>query len=116
MLPEGGAIEVGVEVAATRNFDASDAVDFGEGVGDFLSEEARRFFEALGQLEADGRGGFAHFEFGRTFENDLEGLPVGLRDVASEGVVEAVDERYVHGTSSFRGWLSISGAESGVKT
>ena len=57
-----------VQVAGSGNFDACNAFDFAEAVGNFLRDHARRFFQALGQLEADGRSGFAHFDFGRAIE------------------------------------------------
>jgi len=100
--PERGAVEVGVEVAGAGNFYAGDAFDLAEIVGDFLGDDARSFFEALGELEAEGRGGFTHFNFGRAIENDVHGDGVVVPDVEDQGVAKAVFKCQVHGTSTER--------------
>ena len=100
LLPEGGAVEVGVEVASPSDFDASNAFGLREGVGDLLSDDARGFLEAFGQLKADGRGGFAHFDFGRASDDDIQGDAVGLLDVAREGGAQAVGDGQIHVAST----------------
>jgi hypothetical protein len=88
-FPERGAIEIGVEVPGTGDFHTSDAFDFAKPIGDFLRDDARSFFEALRQLKADRRGGFAHFDFGRAIEHDIHGDGVVLLDVAHQGFAQA---------------------------
>lgn len=100
--PESGAIKVGIEISGAGDFDAGDAFDFAETGGDFLGDDARRFLKALGELEADGRSGFAKFDLGRAFEDDIERLGVVLLNVAREGVAEAVCNGQVHGFSLMR--------------
>jgi hypothetical protein len=92
LLPEGGAVEVGVQVAGAGDFDAGDAFGLGQGVGDFLGDDPWGFFQALGQLEADRRRGFAHFDFGRAVDYDVQSDAVGLLDVARQSVAKAIGQ------------------------
>ncbi len=91
--PECCAIKIRVQVSRSGNFDSRNAFDLAEFSCDFLRDDARRFFQALGQLEADRRGGFAHFDFGRAIENDVHGDGVVLLDVAHQGFAKAIRER-----------------------
>lgn len=97
--PESGAIEICVEVSRSSDFDTSDAFDFAKPIGDLLRDHARSFFQALGQLEADGGGGFAHFDFGRAIKNDIHGNGVVLLDVTYQGFAKAICERQIHSSS-----------------
>lgn len=97
--PKGGAVEIGVEVTAAGDFEAGDACGLNKGVGDFLSDKARSFFEALGQLKADRGGRLAHLDLRRTVDNNVQRDGIVLLDVARHGVAEAISEGQVHGSS-----------------
>lgn len=53
-LPKLGAVEVGIEVTGASDHDAGNAVDFGQGCGDLLGDDAGGFLQAFGQFEAHG--------------------------------------------------------------
>ena len=99
-MPEGGAVEIGVEVAAAGDFKAGDAFHGAQAGGDFLGDGARSFLETLGQLEANRGGGFAKLDLGRTLEDDGEREAVLVLDVVREGVSEAVCDGQVHSGST----------------
>jgi len=92
---KGWAVEKGVQVAAAGNFDAGDPFDGRERVGDFLREHARGFFQALGELEADRRGGFAHDELGRARGDHRDVGLVAFVDVVNERFSEAFFDGFV---------------------
>jgi hypothetical protein len=91
-IPKCGAVEVCVQVSRTGDLDSRNAINLAETIGNFLCNLPGGFFQALGQLEADGRRGFPHFDLGRAIENDIHGDTVVLLDVASEGLAQTIPE------------------------
>ena len=99
---EGGTVEESVEVAASSHFDARDAVDWRERIGNFLSEEPWGFFQALRELETHRRGGFPHGEFGRPLGEDGYVGFIALVDMMTQRFAEAFFDRFVQMSPSHR--------------
>ena len=91
--PECGAIKIRIEVSGASHFDTCDALDFTELGCDLLRNDAWSFFQTLGQLEADRRCGFSHFDFRRAIESHIHGNGVVLLDVAHQGFAKAIRKR-----------------------
>ena len=91
-----GAVEEQIQVATAGDFDARDALGRLERIGDFLRQGAGRFFQALGQLEADGRGDFAHGELRRTLGHDRDIGLVALVNVVAQRFADAVVDGLIH--------------------
>src|SRR5262249_26785653 len=96
---ESGAVEKGVQVAATGDIDAGDAFDLRERAGNFLGDLPGSFLQALGQLEAYGRGSFAQFQFGRPVERYGELDAVLFFDVSGQRFAQAMQKSEIHRTS-----------------
>ena len=64
--------------------------------GDFLRDLPRSALQALGQLEADGRGDFAHLDAGRPLRDDGDILAVVLANMRREGGANAGFENVIH--------------------
>ena len=84
-----GPRKIKIHVAAAGDFHALDAFDGRKLRGDFLRDLPRSAFQALGQLEAHGRGDFAHLDAGRFLRDDGHVLLVVLADMRREGGANA---------------------------
>ena len=90
------AVEKHVQVAAAGHFHARDAGNLLQRIRDFLRERARRFFQPLGQLEAERRGHFAHGELRRALGDDGHVRLVALVDVVAQRFANPVLDRFIH--------------------
>ena len=59
------AVEEKIQITGASHFDSGDAWNRLQRIRNFLCERARRLLQALGEFEADRRGGFAHGQLRR---------------------------------------------------
>ena len=74
---------------APAGFHAVDAVDLPGPCDQFLRDGAGRFFQLPGELECDGRGKFAEFDFRSLVEDDVRRFDIPLcSDCRSECIFQ----------------------------
>ena len=88
--------KIKIHVARPRDFHALDAFDRRQLSGNFLRDLPWSALQALGQLEADGRGNFAHLDAGRPLRDDGDILVIVLANMRREGGANAGFENVIH--------------------
>jgi hypothetical protein len=84
-----GTRKIKIHVTGARDFHPRDPFDGWELNGNFLRDLPRRAFQALGELEADGRGGLAHLDAWGFLRDDGHVQLVVLADMCREGGANA---------------------------
>ncbi len=72
------ALEAGVDVSGSSNFEAIEALDGSDVGDDFFGDLAWSFSEFLRQFEGKRQGIFAEFDLGRLFDDDIRQLNLVL--------------------------------------
>ena len=90
------AVEEKIQISGASYFDSGDARNWLQRIRNFLCQRARRLLQALGEFEADRRGGFAHCQFRGPLGGDGHVRLVTLVDMVSQRFPDPVFDNFVH--------------------
>jgi hypothetical protein len=90
------AVEEKIQISGASHFDSGDAWNGLQRIRNFLCQRARRLLQALGQFEADRRGGFAHCQLRRPLGGDGYVGLVTLVDMVAQRFADPIFDNFVH--------------------